>query len=838
MKKFFKKLTIILFNSFKWVFKSLLWICVESMRKTHSKKRYLIPFYTIILFFLTVFFTIKFSGDASYSKVLDNKRVNDITTLNEVQVGKIINPTSNDEIKKAIQATTGPISIGGGKFSMGGQTSFENSLHLDMRSFNKVIAIDENKRQVRVQSGITWRNLQLYIDKYDLSVKIMQTYANFTVGGSISVNCHGRYIGHGPIVSSVVELQLITANGELIICNREENSDLFFAAIGGYGGIGVIAEVTLQLVENKKVKRQTNRVTVEDYNQFFESKIKSDSNVVFQNGNLFPPEYNTVNNVSWIVTEDKLTDTTRVIPEDYNYWLEPILVEIVSWGNLGKWLRQAFIEDWVLSEEKVVMRNNEASYDVKELEPSSRKYNTYVLQEYFIPVNNLKSFIPKMKRIYEKHNVNIINVSIRHAYPDTNTYLSWAEEEVFAFVVYYKQGVDQKAKEIVRDWTVEMTEAIINENGKWYLPYQPHATVKQFEQAYTKSNKYFEIKNSIDSTHRFTNHLLDKYNPYTRSIISQKKKELKGYYRAEEQTFMTVPEWYLVFNPVEYATYLEEGNNPSKFPFFASIDEYWKLYDRSSVLTSIAYPVNKEYKEMLDVIGVSVTMEYIFKSFYENTLGSLFSLLAEEEISNKEKTIIKAQRAYADFVFNTAWYEFNFLQWIGKVWGATENGKGSFIRSWERTIFFTLEFTFKAIYGQLIEWAAKASYETPVTDIYLTISTEEEMPIVDGVKVIAQENDQYIIAIKRWGEFTETIVPLCKKKISILDISGNDEIVISVIGTSEQLSSKRGVDLLYTSEFVISDKKRLVYKVNVAQLPSMINSCTAKGLEVEHIYDY
>ena len=43
------------------------------------------------------------------------------------------------------------------------------------------------------------------------------------------------------------------------------------------------------------------------------------------------------------------------------------------------------------------MEKPEASYDVAELELASREENTYVLQEYFIPVNNITSFIPKMK---------------------------------------------------------------------------------------------------------------------------------------------------------------------------------------------------------------------------------------------------------------------------------------------------------------------------------------------------------------------------------------------------------------------------------------------------------
>ena len=107
-----------------------------------------------------------------------------------------------------------------------------------------------------------------------------------------------------------------------------------------------------------------------------------------------------------------------------------------------------------------------------------------------------------MKAVYDKYDVNVINVSLRHAYANNESLLSWAKEEVFAFVIYYKQGTDSNAKEIVKQWTLEMTDAILSENGRWYLPYQPHATVAQFEKGYTNSSKYFEIKNQLDSTQR------------------------------------------------------------------------------------------------------------------------------------------------------------------------------------------------------------------------------------------------------------------------------------------------------------------------------------------------
>src|SRR6187431_871 len=171
----------------------------NSIRFINRKKILSIPFYSLIAFALYIVLLIQFSGDPTFNKTLDNKRINDITQLNPIQVNKIIKPKTLNEIIHAIKTTTGPISIGGGKYSMGGQTAFENSLHIDMRSFNKVVKLDTVKKQVTVQTGIRWRDLQKIIDPYNLSIKIMQTYSNFTVGGAISVNCHGRYIGHGPI---------------------------------------------------------------------------------------------------------------------------------------------------------------------------------------------------------------------------------------------------------------------------------------------------------------------------------------------------------------------------------------------------------------------------------------------------------------------------------------------------------------------------------------------------------------------------------------------------------------------------------------------------------------
>lgn len=443
--------------------------------------------------------------------------VNDITQLNPIEVTRIVQPTTIEDIVGAIQSSSGPISIGGGRFSQGGQIAYPDSIHLDMRAFNKVLALDTANKQVTVQSGITWRDLQEVIDPENLSIKIMQTYANFTVGGSLSVNVHGRYIGEGPIIRSVESIKLIKANGEVVNASPTENSTLFYGAIGGYGGIAVIAEVTLNLADNVKVKRFTDKMTVQDYKDHFSISIRNNENVIFHNADIYPPNFTDIRSVSWRKTNDDLTVEQRLIPKNREYSWQPKVAEFVAGSNFGKWMRQHILEPALYSFDAVQWRNYEASYDVNELEPTNRTAHTYALREYFVPIENFDSFTIKMATIFKKHQANIINVSIRHALPDSGSLLAWAKTEVFAFVVYYRQGTDNAAQQEVKLWSQEMIDAVIEENGAYYLPYQLHATTEQFVKAYPRANEFFELKRKVDPDYRFRNKLWQQhYNTATK----------------------------------------------------------------------------------------------------------------------------------------------------------------------------------------------------------------------------------------------------------------------------------------------------------------------------------
>lgn len=307
--------------------------------------------------------------------------VNDITQINPIQVDRIAAPKTVEEVRELVHTHRGPISIGGGHFSMGGQTASEHTLHLDMRALNRVVSFSPKEKTITVEAGATWRAIQEAIDPHNLSLKIMQSYANFTVGGSLSVNAHGRYVGQGPLIGAVKSIKVMLADGELVEASPTQRPNLFFGCTGGYGGLGVIVEATLDLTDNGKVERVVERMPVTAYPKYFTAKIKPLKKAILHNGDLYPPDYNHLVAITWDTTDKSVTIADRLRPIRDHKRFNQLAYYSITEMPFGKHLRQYLVDPVGFHGEVVVWRNYEASYDVGLLEPSTRARSTYALQE-------------------------------------------------------------------------------------------------------------------------------------------------------------------------------------------------------------------------------------------------------------------------------------------------------------------------------------------------------------------------------------------------------------------------------------------------------------------------
>ncbi|WP_137175462.1 FAD-binding oxidoreductase [Massilia sp. HP4] len=437
--------------------------------------------------------------------------VNDASGLNPVSVDRILAPRTVDEIVAALRAHPGPVSIGGARYSMGGQIASAKSLHLDMRGFDRVLRFVPRERSITVQPGITWRRIQAVIDPHDLALQIMQSYADFSVGGSLGVNAHGRYVGQGPLVSSVQAIRLVLADGSLVDASPTRNSELFYGAIGGYGGIGVIVEATLRLADNTPLERRSQIMPLSVYRHFFATRIGSDPNAIMHNATLYPDDYRLVRAVTFSRSRRAVTLPSRLAATGGDYRTERLLREVATQWSLGKAMRRRIFEPLFYSLDAVEWRNHQAGLDIQSLAPLASAGSIYALQEYFVPVDAMERFADGLRTVLRRHRVNVINVSIRHAHKDPGTLLAWARTDVFAFVLYYHQQIAQRDRDAVRAWTRELIDAATVLGGAYYLPYQIVATPAQFHAAYPGAGRFFALKRRVDPTNRFRNKLWDAY---------------------------------------------------------------------------------------------------------------------------------------------------------------------------------------------------------------------------------------------------------------------------------------------------------------------------------------
>lgn len=447
---------------------------------------------------------------AGCSRTPDPCVVNDISQLEPTRVASVVPIQSQADLIEALDRHRGWVSVAGGRFSMGGQTSADQATQFNTDAYNGLVFLDVEKKIARVQAGMRWRTLQDHLDPHDLSVKVMQSFSNFSVGGSVSVNCHGRYVGGGSLASSVRALQVVLPSGEVLETSRTQHPDLFAGVLGGYGLVGIVSEVELDLADNLTMERSVEQVALADYPAWFEQHVRDNPRAVMHNADLLPPRFDVPLAITWQQSQAPLTDARRLIPVGGSYGGDQNLIWAVSELPGGPQARGSLGQKR-LAEPRVIRRNLEASLDVASLEPRTRLMSTYLLQEYFIPARHFQAFATKMARILASHRVNALNVSIRHAPADPTALMRWAPEEVFCFVLYYKQRRYPWSDDQTVAWTRALVDTALGCQGRYYLPYRPHASREQFLQAYPEAYRFIRLKQEVDPNMRLVNHLWQRY---------------------------------------------------------------------------------------------------------------------------------------------------------------------------------------------------------------------------------------------------------------------------------------------------------------------------------------
>ena len=405
------------------------------------------------------------------------------------------------------------ISIAGARHTMGGHTISPDGIVINMLPFNRM-ELDEKADVLHVQAGAMWSQIIAYLDPLGRSVAVMQSNNSFTVGGSLSVNCHGWQYGSPPIASTVRSFRLLLADATIVRCSRDENHDLFSLALGGYGLFGVILDVELVVVSNVRLRLEQHIVPMDEALATFDRAVTEGPAVsmVYARLNIVPGE---------LFNEVIINVFRREAGGDIPDLSDPGMVSLrravfrgSAEGEYGKALR------WALETKlqphlarKIFSRNQLLNESVDTFRNRSDE-TTDILHEYFVPRARLGEFLDALRRIVPAHHGNLLNVTVRSIDTDSDTFLRYADRRMFALVMLFQQPRTTAGDDAMEAMTQQMIEAALSVDGRYYLPYRLHATADQFHQAYPQAREFFDRKRQYDPYGIFSNRFYEKYGEY------------------------------------------------------------------------------------------------------------------------------------------------------------------------------------------------------------------------------------------------------------------------------------------------------------------------------------
>jgi hypothetical protein len=165
-----------------------------------------------------------------------------------------VEPSKEEEIVQIVRNSAKVRVFGAGHSFNEGNVSDQVLISLD--NYSGLVSKDLANDQITVKGGTRVRDVVRLLAQDGLAFAALPSHDAQSMAGILSTDVHGTGRDWGFISSSVVRLTLLDGNGATIACDPAD--DLFKAAIGGVGAVGIILEVTIQGVPRFNINQRVD----------------------------------------------------------------------------------------------------------------------------------------------------------------------------------------------------------------------------------------------------------------------------------------------------------------------------------------------------------------------------------------------------------------------------------------------------------------------------------------------------------------------------------------------------------------------------------------------------
>ena len=444
--------------------------------------------------------------------------VNDVhSQLNRTRVRELLTPRTRDELAEIVHSASRkslPISVSGYRHSMGGQQFATDSICIDTRELNRVISFDRERGLLEAEAGIQWPKLiRAYLDAQaddtkQWGIAQKQTGADtFTLGGSLSSNVHGRGLRMKPLISDIESFTLITADGKSIRCSREDSSEMFRLAIGGYGLFGLIDTVTLRLVPRQKLRRVVEIIRADDLPKCFEERIAQkflygdfqfsvdEKSPDFLQRGVFSC-YEPISEDEPIVAKKELRDDA---------WLDLLRLGYTDRKKAFKRYSEYYLSTngqtyWSDTNQLSAYLPN---YAQKIRDQIGGEESSLIITEIYVPRPDLPDFLAQAADLLRSNRITVIYGTVRLIEKDDESFLAWAKQPYACIIfnlltLHTPTGIEASARSFRG-----LIDLAIARGGSYYLTYHKFAKPAQVTTCYPQLQEFLDLKRKYDPNERF-----------------------------------------------------------------------------------------------------------------------------------------------------------------------------------------------------------------------------------------------------------------------------------------------------------------------------------------------
>ncbi|CAJ1973269.1 unnamed protein product [Sphenostylis stenocarpa] len=180
----------------------------------------------------------------------------DFGRLSRGAPSEVVHPATAEDVARVVKAAfeSGfPVSARGQGHSINGQALITEKKGVVIQmgkggGGGSGVKVCDKGMYVDVWGGELWIEVLSATLEYGLAPMSWTDYLYLSVGGTLSnAGISGQTFNHGPQITNIYELDVVTGKGELVTCSEHRNSELFHAVLGGLGQFGIITRARIAL---------------------------------------------------------------------------------------------------------------------------------------------------------------------------------------------------------------------------------------------------------------------------------------------------------------------------------------------------------------------------------------------------------------------------------------------------------------------------------------------------------------------------------------------------------------------------------------------------------------